>query len=250
MKTPRFTGPFKWSALRNQLLSLREDIQSARKVAGRHVRISEYPGKGTVIDVDTTARRPGPAVPTGACCACDDTCSETTEAECNSLGRVYQGDGTTCSPNPCGECPRPVSPTHIVISAYYQVQFHGNPDIVVDLEGDLTWTEDETGCYGHISQEFQLTFDCSGTPETHDFLLYVRVDQGPGCDQYSVSVIINVLDPPPEMICGTFHFDFACSTIDSDLDHLTVFDTFDHSGGASCPGSDPLHNGNWIITVS
>lgn len=50
MKTPRFSGPFKWSAVRQQLLSLREDIQSIQKVAGRNVTIDEHRGKGTVIN--------------------------------------------------------------------------------------------------------------------------------------------------------------------------------------------------------
>ncbi len=37
---------------------------------------------------------------TGACC--DGTvCTISTEDECNCIGGVYQGDGTTCDPNPC-----------------------------------------------------------------------------------------------------------------------------------------------------
>lgn len=51
MKTPRFSGPFRWSVLRQQLLSLREDIQSIQKVAGRNVSIDEHRGKGKVINV-------------------------------------------------------------------------------------------------------------------------------------------------------------------------------------------------------
>lgn len=52
MKTPRFSGPFKWSAVRQQLLSLREDIQSIQKIAGRNVTIDEHRGKGKVINVN------------------------------------------------------------------------------------------------------------------------------------------------------------------------------------------------------
>ncbi len=37
---------------------------------------------------------------TGACCQ-GDTCSIETPANCTTLGGTYQGDGTTCSPNPC-----------------------------------------------------------------------------------------------------------------------------------------------------
>ena len=36
--------------------------------------------------------------PTGACCVGGGTCMETTSGECDG---AYQGDGTTCDPNPC-----------------------------------------------------------------------------------------------------------------------------------------------------
>ena len=39
--------------------------------------------------------------PSGACCAADGSCSSLTEAACLAAGGVYQGNGTTCSPNPC-----------------------------------------------------------------------------------------------------------------------------------------------------
>jgi hypothetical protein len=38
---------------------------------------------------------------TGACCAADGTCTEVTEADCTTAGGTYQGDGTSCTPNPC-----------------------------------------------------------------------------------------------------------------------------------------------------
>lgn len=69
MKTPRFDGPFKWRALRQQLLSLCEDVQSIKKVAGRNITIDEHQGKGSVINAaDTSARRgSGPVPPPGEC---------------------------------------------------------------------------------------------------------------------------------------------------------------------------------------
>ncbi len=39
--------------------------------------------------------------PTGACCSPTGVCLVTTEAVCDAGGREYQGDGTTCDPNPC-----------------------------------------------------------------------------------------------------------------------------------------------------
>lgn len=43
---------------------------------------------------------------TGACCFPDGSCTPSTESACEGVGGVYQGDGTTCSPNPC----EPVEP--------------------------------------------------------------------------------------------------------------------------------------------
>jgi spore coat protein A len=38
----------------------------------------------------------------GACCQ-DATCTIETPADCTTLGGIYQGDGSSCSPNPCVE---------------------------------------------------------------------------------------------------------------------------------------------------
>ncbi|QQS08695.1 MAG: multicopper oxidase family protein [Phycisphaerales bacterium] len=53
----------------------------------------------------TTASRPTLTVdftpPTGACCLVDGTCVVVTQASCNSQSGTYQGNNTSCSPNPC-----------------------------------------------------------------------------------------------------------------------------------------------------
>jgi beta-lactamase superfamily II metal-dependent hydrolase len=41
------------------------------------------------------------AAPTGACCAADGNCSVLTQVACIAAGKVYQGNDTSCSPNPC-----------------------------------------------------------------------------------------------------------------------------------------------------
>lgn len=41
---------------------------------------------------------------TGACCFPDGTCSVETLGQCLLDGGIYQGDGTTCTPNPCSSC--------------------------------------------------------------------------------------------------------------------------------------------------
>ncbi|MEZ4648055.1 MAG: hypothetical protein R3E97_04570 [Candidatus Eisenbacteria bacterium] len=47
------------------------------------------------------ARAAGCAVPTGACCASDGSCTIETSADCATAGGTYQGDATSCDPNPC-----------------------------------------------------------------------------------------------------------------------------------------------------
>ena len=39
--------------------------------------------------------------PTGACCYTNGSCAVHTQTECTGGGGTYQGNGTTCSPNPC-----------------------------------------------------------------------------------------------------------------------------------------------------
>jgi len=78
-----------------------------RQVHGMTIRGPGWSGdarKGFIFNAadvgageDTT-----PPTPTGACCV-DEDCSIATEADCDGAGGVYQGDGTTCSPNPCTE---------------------------------------------------------------------------------------------------------------------------------------------------
>lgn len=106
VKTPRFSGPFKWSKVRAQLLSLREDIQTIKKVAGRNVTVDEHPGKGTIINVQ---RRAAPAPGT-----CGNPRINLQDVEIN----------TACYPNGfCDDC--------IVALHYSDVAYNG--------ERDVTW---------------------------------------------------------------------------------------------------------------
>ena len=75
----------------------RDVVVSLQKKEGRNVSVDERKGAGTVINV--TRELGTSSVPKGACCV-GETCSITTEGECAG---VYQGDGTTCEPNPCEE---------------------------------------------------------------------------------------------------------------------------------------------------
>ena len=42
-----------------------------------------------------------PSVVVGACCLSGNNCSVLTPAQCSAQGGIYQGNGTSCSPNPC-----------------------------------------------------------------------------------------------------------------------------------------------------
>lgn len=58
--------------------------------------------EGGTYQGDNTTCSPNPCGTTGACCHDDGSCTETTQAECDG---DYQGDGTTCDPNPCPQPP-------------------------------------------------------------------------------------------------------------------------------------------------
>jgi hypothetical protein len=44
-------------------------------------------------------------VPKGACCFPDGACVEESEEDCGNDGGLYEGDDTTCDPNPCPQPP-------------------------------------------------------------------------------------------------------------------------------------------------
>jgi hypothetical protein len=115
------------------LSAVREAILTSQPTAGRHVRIDEHHGKGTVINVDDTSARRGGGPATGVCCHDDASCTITTETDCDGIwyagedcesidctqgaccdedgsctlttpeecSGTFQGRGTTCVPNPC-----------------------------------------------------------------------------------------------------------------------------------------------------
>lgn len=79
-------------------------------------------GTGTLAGTVTC-----PPAPMGACCLSDTTgvtCMVITEADCDSLGGAYQGDGTDCDPDPC------VVPTGACCNA------PGAPDCFVTTRAD------------------------------------------------------------------------------------------------------------------
>lgn len=90
----------------------------------------------------------------GACCNGED-CSIQTEADCVDSGGEYQGNGTTCDPNPCVSCSD--------CSAYSvdaSVDFDGNHDICDTFSAHVTGSPSGTfdlpdgspgECYGAVN---------------------------------------------------------------------------------------------------
>jgi hypothetical protein len=91
---------------------------------------------------------PCPSTATGACCNDDDgSCTITTEADCTG---TYQGDDTTCTPNPC--CPD--CPCGETVKHWTRTEHVGDPFAVCDFTWDLTTT---IHCDGTVT--------CSGSTE-------------------------------------------------------------------------------------
>ncbi len=76
---------------------------------------------------------PTPFPSTGACCV-GEICSVTTEDDCTGMGGVYQGNGTTCDPNPCC-CEDPS-----------QFRLH------IDVSWSLTLDDTRADCELHFSE--------------------------------------------------------------------------------------------------
>lgn len=69
-------------------------VETAKRIASRE---NGTAGNRPALIVDYT---PAAGGTTGACCH-DDTCDVVTAAVCASLSGTYQGDNTTCTPDPC-----------------------------------------------------------------------------------------------------------------------------------------------------
>lgn len=68
-----------------------------------HIRfLSGGGGSGNTTAWDNVLVRELAPGPTGACCFSDGSCVLTEEPECWTMGGAYQGEGTSCDPNPCG----------------------------------------------------------------------------------------------------------------------------------------------------
>jgi FtsP/CotA-like multicopper oxidase with cupredoxin domain len=83
------SGNFGWLILGDESVvetSKRFDSRENGQTANRPALIVDYTAGGGA---------------TGACCLPSGSCSIVTSSQCASLGGTYQGDGSSCTPNPC-----------------------------------------------------------------------------------------------------------------------------------------------------
>jgi cytochrome c5 len=94
---------------------------------------------------------PSDGTETGACCATDGTCSVTTQADCESAGGTYQGDDTSCSPNPCEATPDGATLFANNCSACHGSDGSGPPDITGSTAAELSAKIDAGGLHATYS---------------------------------------------------------------------------------------------------
>jgi hypothetical protein len=98
--------------------------------------------------------------PTGACCIAG-VCSVLSEADCIAAGGTYQGDGTTCDPDPCGGGGS--LPDTFYVS--FRIRFNadeaggGGYPFVFNISGDYS-----------TSKAFELGLYYTGDPSVYDVI--------------------------------------------------------------------------------
>ena len=122
---------------------------------------------------------PPPA--TGACCFSDGSCEAESAGDCASDGGSYQGDGTSCDPNPCDLCSSPITlckcgfscdnihfyltnNTHDVFEDEYDQTFEGDTVVHCHTTGDVSYVDTYT-----VNEDGTCSFeniDCSGSIHT------------------------------------------------------------------------------------
>lgn len=156
-------------------------INSLQKIAGRNVSIYEHKGKGTVINIDRCCQ--GAA---GACCI-SGICGEGyTQADCEFVGGVYQGDGTDCGPpDPChvGACCDP--DTDICTEGSNLEDCTGGGGVY--LGNGSTCDGVDCGCCPVLARFSSVSFSgevlgCTGGTVSLPEKSWTRVASGGGCD--------------------------------------------------------------------
>jgi hypothetical protein len=89
------------------LETLEKAFERFRMVSGQGVDVAGNLSQGFSINPIPDEEGGAVGVGRGACCV-GEVCSILTAAECDAAGGTYQGNGTSCVPNPCLPPPPPV----------------------------------------------------------------------------------------------------------------------------------------------
>ncbi|MCH7719605.1 MAG: hypothetical protein IH988_01260 [Planctomycetes bacterium] len=125
-----------------------------------------------------------PPPPIGACCI-EGTCSETTEGTCVEGGGAYEGDGTTCDPDPCGDqkCPFPDIRTTIDGAENDPPDIQLNYDAInrsLHLYGETTFASAFSSDLASLLPELLAQVDtlesCTGLPTDEEAMATVLMD--------------------------------------------------------------------------
>ncbi len=111
----------------------------------------------------------------GACCLFDGTCLINSPAECLALGGAYQGDGTSCSPNPCSSS----AVTTTLPADKDNVLYESSTGALSNGEGRYLWS----GAASVGSFRSVVHFDLSSIPsnaQITDVTLRLYCDQNNG----------------------------------------------------------------------
>jgi hypothetical protein len=157
--------------------------------------VTKYPGYWVYGEPGSACRPPG------ACCDPYNSCTVTTQAECEAQGGTYGGDGTSCDPNPCspgGDC------TLTNVTATDSWTFMAG---FVSGEGLYTFFNPEDDCgtpaYPYELAAFQFMLGGSTGQVSVDIVAYdvaVSADScdGPGVELFRTTIPVEGADDRPQ----------------------------------------------------
>lgn len=200
--------------LRSLLADVRSIVSNFRIVGSgvsgsfqRGYKITPGAGGGEAPAIGGGGPPVPPAISTGACCDLSQNCSILSQADCFSIGGHFQGEGTTCSPDPCAFCGCPLflSQVTVIISGVTScgcLPHVGNGEAVTDIPTGINGTYILTQISGSHWEYLDLAAvlatsshwfneDCSGDPASTD-------------DMTGIHLTLDCLD-------GSWNFSFGIS---------------------------------------
>ncbi|MCP3906108.1 MAG: hypothetical protein GY715_20995 [Planctomycetes bacterium] len=156
--------------------------------------------------------------PTGACCQLFNFCSIETVTDCATLGGVYEGDGTTCTPNPC-----PVAEIAVVKSAdvsslcegvstpvtyTYTVTNPGSFDLTItsvsdDVCGAASFVGGDTDMDGELDTTETWIYECMdviSATTVNEVTVTAHEVSEPQWMVFATDMLTITADPPPPCV--------------------------------------------------